>query len=209
MSQEKGDQKPLSPAGKKRRKAIMEAAMSLFTEKGYAAVTMDEIISVAGGSKSSPYKFFGNKEGILKAVVESLADDMLQEIDIPFSTYQTPREALNHIGFRLGKLILSANAINQYRLAISNSVVLPDAARMWYESGPRTTFEGFAEYLKRENAAGRLQVGNPTRAALFFLGMIAFKDNITMSIGADPPPDSELRDIVKEAVDVFLAGFGR
>jgi TetR/AcrR family transcriptional repressor of mexJK operon len=187
----------------------MEAAMSLFMEKGYAAVTMDEIISVAGGSKSSLYNYFGNKEGVLKAVVESLADDMLQEINIPFHSYQTPREALNRIGLRVSKLILSANASNQYRIAISNSNVFPDTSRIWYESGPERTFDGLAEYLKRENSAGRLQVDNPKRAALFFLGMIVFKDHLTMSIGFDPPPESEMKEIVKEAVDVFLSAYGK
>lgn len=209
MSKEQTDRKALSLAGERRRKAIMEAAMSLFTEKGYAAVTMDEIISVAGGSKSSLYKYFGNKEGVLKAVVESLADDMLQEINIPFHSYQTPREALNRIGLRVSKLILSANASNQYRIAISNSNVFPDTSRIWYESGPERTFDGLAEYLKRENSAGRLQVDNPKRAALFFLGMIVFKDHLTMSIGFDPPPESEMKEIVKEAVDVFLSAYGK
>lgn len=182
--------------------------MSLFMEKGYAAVTMDEIISVSGGSKSSIYKYFGNKEGVLKAVVGSLADDMLREVNVPFPTYQTPREALNRIGLHISKLVLSANAINQYKLAISNSTVLPDAAQLWYDSGPQTTFDGIAEYLKRENAAGRLRIDNPMRAGLFFLGMIVFKDNLIMSIGADPPPESQLKEIVNEAVDVFLAAYG-
>jgi AcrR family transcriptional regulator len=187
----------------------MEAALSLFTEKGYAAVSMDEITRVAGGSKSSLYKFFGNKEGVLKAVVESLADDMLREINIPFPSYHTPREALKRIGLSISNLVLSANAINQYRLAVSNSKAFPDVARLWYEYGPKKVFDGLAEYLQREAAAGKLQIKKPIRAALFFFGMILFKDNITMSIGAGPPPASEMKEIVEEAVDVFLAAYGR
>jgi len=187
---------------------MVEAAYSLFVEEGYASVTVDDIIRIAGGSKSSLYKFFGNKEGILKAVVESLANRMLDEIEISFSPKRTPRDTLTRIGLTVGELALSDNAINQYRLAVFNAKVLPKAAKLWYEAGPNTSLEGIAEHLRKEAAGGRLHVENPRRAAEFFLGMIIFKHNMTRSIGAPPPPREELEEIVAEAVDVFLAAYG-
>jgi TetR/AcrR family transcriptional regulator, mexJK operon transcriptional repressor len=193
--------------GEKRRQAIIDAAYSLFVEKGYPAVTVDEIIKISGGSKTTLYKFFGSKEGVLKAVTETLAKKMLKEIAHASSTDGNPREELKRIGLNLSKLVLSAEAINQYRLAVVNAMIYPDIAMLWYESGPRTTFEGVAEYLEKETAAGRLKVRNPMRAAHFLLGMIFFKDNLTMSIGAKAPPESEMEAIVNEAVDVFLAAY--
>jgi len=187
---------------------MLDAAYSLFVEKGYAAVTVDEIIKISGGSKTTLYKLFGSKEGILKAVTETLAKKMLTEIELASVSAGTPREDLRRIGLSLSKLVLSSEAINQYRLAVANAMTFPDMAMLWYESGPRTTFEGVAEYLKKETTAGRLKVRNPMRAALFFLGMMFFKDNITMSVGAEAPPESEMDAIVTEAVEVFLAAYG-
>jgi AcrR family transcriptional regulator len=199
---------PARAAGQRRRKAILEAAYALFTEKGYAAVTVDDIIRVAGGSKSTIYGLFGNKEGVLQAVIEDLAREMLREMESAASPGGTPREALTRIGKRIAALALSENAINQYRLAVANAKTLPHLSRLWYESGPKTTFDGLADYLKRETEAGRLSVADPARAAVFFLGMVILKDHFTMSIGAPAPSESEKEEIVKEAVRVFLAAYG-
>jgi len=187
---------------------MLEAAYSLFVEKGYAAVTVDEIIKISGGSKTTLYKLFGSKEGILKAVTETLANKMLSEIKLVSTSAKSPREELKRIGLRLSKLILSAEAINQYRLAVTNAMAFPEIAMLWYQFGPRTTFEGLADFLEKETASGRLKVPNPPRAALFFLGMIFFKDNIAMSIGAEAPTESEMDAVVSEAVEVFLAAYG-
>jgi len=196
-----------SPA-ERRQQAMMDAAYDLFIEKGYAAVTVDDIIQRSGGSKSSLYKFFGNKEGILGAVIEALANEMLGKMKIAASSENPIREELRRIGFTISRLALSANAISQYRLAIANVAAYPDLARLWFDKGPGTTFAGIAEYFKKEADAGRLKIENPTLAAQFFLGMIICKDNILMSIGDAGPSDAKLSEIVNAAVDVFLSAYG-
>jgi AcrR family transcriptional regulator len=195
-------------AGRKRRDAMIAAAYSLFNEKGYASVSVDDIIRVSRGSKSSLYKYFGSKEGILKAVVESLAHEMLGHIDVEFPSGRTPREALNRIGMVLVDLALSENAINQYRHAVAHAKLFPEVAKLWYESGPATTFDGLAAYMRREAAGGRLRIADPRRAALFFAGMIIFHDNMRLSVCLPPAKRPELKEMVSEAVEVFLAAYG-
>ena len=199
---------PTNTVGQKRRRAIIDAAYRLFTEKGYASVTVDDIISVSKGSKSSLYKFFGSKEGILKAVVESLAEEFLREIHLDFPSAKTPREALNRVGMVFADLALSDKAINQHRHAVSHAKAFPDLAKLWYESGPKSTMDGFAGFLEKETAAGRLRIADPYRAAWFFLGMIIFHDNMRRLVCLPPSKRSELKKMVSEAVEVFLAAYG-
>jgi AcrR family transcriptional regulator len=196
-----------SKPGEKRRKSMIDAAYSLFIEKGYSAVSLDDIIRVSKGSKSSIYKFFGNKEGVLRAVVTSLADEMLREIHVDFPSGKTPRESLNRIGMVLVDLALSENAINQHRHAVSIARDFPDVAKLWYESGPSRTMEGIAEFLRKQAAAGRLRIENPSRAALLFAGMIIFHENMRRLIGLPQAKRSELKEMVSDAVDVFLAAY--
>lgn len=54
-----------------RRKQIKEVALKLFTDKGYAKTTMDEIVQECGISKGGMYHHFANKEEIF---VELLKD---------------------------------------------------------------------------------------------------------------------------------------
>lgn len=199
---------PLNTAGRKRRSEMVEAAYRLFTEKGYASVSVDEIIRVSRGSKSSLYKYFGNKEGILKAVVESHAEVMLREIHFEYASSRSSREALERVGMVLVDLALSENAINQHRHAVSHAKAFPDLAKLWYESGPKRTFDGLAEFLEKETAAGRLRIANPAQAAILFAGMIIFHDNMRMLVCLPRSKRSKLKEVVTEAVEIFLAAYG-
>jgi AcrR family transcriptional regulator len=48
-------------------RAIQECALDLFDERGFDAVTIEEIAAAAEVSPSSVYRYFGTKEGILVA----------------------------------------------------------------------------------------------------------------------------------------------
>jgi len=52
------------------RRAVLEAARQLFLERGYAATTVSAIAAEAGVSVETVYKAFGNKPGLVKAVVD-------------------------------------------------------------------------------------------------------------------------------------------
>jgi TetR/AcrR family transcriptional repressor of mexJK operon len=190
-----------------RRKAILEAAHSLFLSKGYAAVTVDEIVRVSGGSKSAVYKLFGGKKGLLEAVTELLAEKMLAEMDIERTGGMDLRDSLHAMSLKLIGLILSKDAITQYRLAINNLTVNPNLSHLWYTHGPETTFRGFSRYLEKEVDAGRLRIKNCELAAELFLGMIICKHNIAMSVGEEAPTSKQMEQIVSEAVDIFLSAY--
>jgi len=189
---------------RKRHDAILDAAWKLFLESDYASVSMDDIIHMSGGSKATLYKQFGNKEGILTAVVDRLAKQMIEGIRVPKLMGVSPREALTRFGLHLCNLALSDMAIRQHRLAVANAVEFPKLARLWFENGPDQTFNGLTDYLSEEATAGRLKIKDPARAAHMFGGMVLFYHNMRMLIGLPRPSRAEIKGIVHEAVDLFL-----
>ena len=52
------------------RRAVLDAARRLFLERGYAATTVGAMATAAGVSVETVYKAFGNKPGLVKAVVD-------------------------------------------------------------------------------------------------------------------------------------------
>jgi AcrR family transcriptional regulator len=48
---------------------LLDAALELFVERGYAATRLDDIASRAGVSKGTLYLYFANKEDLFKALV--------------------------------------------------------------------------------------------------------------------------------------------
>jgi TetR/AcrR family transcriptional repressor of mexJK operon len=195
--------------GDRRRKAMMQAAWELFMKKGYAAVSLDEIIRKAGGSKSSIYGFFGNKEGLLLAIIKDLTSDILQDMRLPDTEGLSSREALRQIGFALGRDILSDQGIGLYWLCVSISRRFPKIARAFYEAGPRTPQRVLAEFLKKESDAGRLRIDDPLRASEVFHALLLDYTHLAMSLNVQgPPTDKELKKIVDNAVELFLRIYG-
>ncbi|REF38376.1 TetR/AcrR family transcriptional regulator [Thermasporomyces composti] len=64
--------------------AIQERALDLFDERGFTAVTIEEIAAAAGVSPSSVYRYFGTKEGILVAdEFDTMGSEALRELVNP------------------------------------------------------------------------------------------------------------------------------
>ncbi len=55
-----------------RPQEILEAALGLFIEKGFAATKIEDIARVSGVTRGTPYLYFANKEEIFKSVIRSL-----------------------------------------------------------------------------------------------------------------------------------------
>jgi TetR/AcrR family transcriptional regulator len=53
-----------------KRGELLERAMELFAARGYDAVGVQEIAEAAGVTKPTLYYYFGNKEGLLRALLE-------------------------------------------------------------------------------------------------------------------------------------------
>jgi TetR/AcrR family transcriptional repressor of nem operon len=56
------------------RNRIVEAARSLFWEKGYAATGLAELLARANANSGSFYHFFDSKDALLRTVLETYAD---------------------------------------------------------------------------------------------------------------------------------------
>lgn len=66
---------------RRRRAAIEAAAFELLAEKGYKAASMLEIAKRAGASNETLYKWYGNKQGLFRALVEANAADVAERLD--------------------------------------------------------------------------------------------------------------------------------
>lgn len=200
---------PKKSSGERRREAIMETAWRLFLEKGYDAVSIDEIVASSGGSKSTVYEFFGSKEGLFLEIVSSVTKQILSEMELPDTSGHTTREALARICLTSATLVLSEKAIEIYKLVVSESRRFPRIGRLFYEAGPHHMQRGLADFLAKEAAAGRLRVKDPTLAAQFLFGMLLINDHLAMSVGcAQVPSKARIKKLVEESVDAFMKAHG-
>ncbi|HEX9776316.1 MAG TPA: TetR/AcrR family transcriptional regulator [Actinomycetota bacterium] len=62
--------------GEKTRARLLDAAQTVFRERGYAATRIDDITAKAGTSHGAFYLYFQNKQDILEALAVETAEDM-------------------------------------------------------------------------------------------------------------------------------------
>jgi AcrR family transcriptional regulator len=73
----------------------LAAAHGLFAERGYAAVTMDEVAAAVGVTKPLLYNYFGNKERLYIACMKRSGDALVKTILETVGDTSSPVDALN------------------------------------------------------------------------------------------------------------------
>jgi AcrR family transcriptional regulator len=72
---EGSSERVLTPKARRTRERILEAALSLFAERGYEATTMRDVAREAGASLGLAYRYFASKEEFALALYMRLAED--------------------------------------------------------------------------------------------------------------------------------------
>lgn len=73
-----------------RRQRILDAALQVFSRRGYKDATVDEIAAASGTSKGGVYFHFANKEAIFLALLDQTAARLRNKIADALSTSDDP-----------------------------------------------------------------------------------------------------------------------
>lgn len=76
------------------RGALVGAARSLFTERGYADVGTAEVVRAAGVTRGALYHHFPDKRALFRAVVVAIEEELLGEVGERLGSTATPFDAL-------------------------------------------------------------------------------------------------------------------
>lgn len=74
------------------RAALLATARNVFREHGYAETSMDDLTAQAGLTRGALYYHFGDKKGLLAAVVEQIDDEMDQRLQTISDNAEDPWE---------------------------------------------------------------------------------------------------------------------
>ncbi len=197
--------RPKDPA---KRAAILEAAKSLFAQNGFDGVSMDQIAQAAGVSKLTVYSHFGDKDGLLSAVVQAHCDQ-----EVPLQLFEPApdvplQERLLDIARAFFTMICDPHAIAGHRLACMPQGLSPGLSQLFWEAGPARIQDALASLLHRRSEAGELAIDDPALAATQFLSLVKGDIHARLVMGLDGGSDAEAtRRHLDGAVALFLRGY--
>lgn len=190
-----------------RRELIIAEATERFLERGYVAVSVDEIIKKVGGSKTNVYRHFGGKKGLFIEVVRSLATEFLEHLRTTEITNKSPEEGLRQIAHNLLNQLLDERHLAFQRLIIAESRRFEDLGKVWLESRPQQSRRVLAKFIYELQQKKQLREADPLLAATLFHDMISFYP-IHKAMIEIPLTQEELHVFIDEAVMVFMHGYG-
>lgn len=88
---------PPTEKGRARRLKIIKCAARLFEERGYANVTLADIVASSGGSLTTVYKWFGNKEELFLGVLSVHMNEVYERLRSAELTGATVEDDLSKI----------------------------------------------------------------------------------------------------------------
>jgi TetR/AcrR family transcriptional regulator, mexJK operon transcriptional repressor len=188
-----------------RRERIVRIAAPLFLKHGYDNVSIDGIIDVVGGSKATIYTWFGGKEGLFEAVIthECRAVTMAIHVDENGSL----EAQLTEIGQSFLATVLSPPILEFHRLMVSIGRKFPEIGRLFYQTGPHSAYSIVADWIAKQQQAGRLIEEDPYRLAVLFLDMLIGEHQLSRLTSMPRAARREQIDATLQlAAKVFLRG---
>lgn len=107
-----------------RRAEIMDAAMLLFMEKGYANTTTQDIVDKVNISRGLLYYHFKNKEDILYCLVERYSEKLLSDIHV--IVYDDDKTAMEKIRAFIDATIISTDNVSAEGTELQKTVDLEE-----------------------------------------------------------------------------------
>ena len=196
--------------GEVRNSKLQKVAADLFLKRGYEGVTIDKIVELAGGSKSTIYNKFGGKCGLFISSIENLcreSNEPLTKIDY---TGLNLEESLKKLSFHILKLITAKRSVELHRLAIGEAVNCPEVGEAWYTHGPARTASFVRSVLERHRDELRKTTVPIDRMAVILHDSLTGDALYRLLAGVGKHEnDAELEQMACAAVDVILGNVRR
>jgi TetR/AcrR family transcriptional regulator, mexJK operon transcriptional repressor len=194
----------------RKRRAIMDAATSVFLQKGYLGTSMDEVAALAAVSKQTVYKHFADKHSLFSEIVTGTVDEAGDRVHaevLQLADSGDVEADLRDLARRQLALVMQPRVLQLRRLVIGEAGRFPELGRTFYERGPGRTLQALAAAFTRLAEQHKLALDDPALAAEHFNWLVmSIPLNRAMLLGDDEQPD--LDRYADAGVRVFLAAYG-
>ena len=145
-----------------RPEEILDAALELFADKGFAATRINDVAKKAGISKGTLYLYFESKEAMFRAVVQEMIAPQLEREEALVDAYQGPtdillREMIHDWWEHIGNSKLSAIP----KLIISESGNFPELAEFFVDTIVKRARRLYAKAISRGMVRGEFNAFDP------------------------------------------------
>src|ERR1700761_5138861 len=190
-----------------RPQEILDAALAVFAEKGFAAARMEDIAERAGVTKGTIYLYFENKEAVFKALVREAISARIGEVLQNIRGYEGSSADL----LRMALTMLSNFAFTSDRVVLPKIVVaeagnFPELARFYREEVINNGLGTLGSVIERGIARGEFRKFDPQHVVRVIIGpvLLAIFWRTTFAQFDETPYDYQ--GLIQTHLDILLRG---
>jgi len=202
-----------APAPRQRRKdarpqELLDAALQLFTEKGFAATRSEEVAARAGVSKGTLYLYYASKEELFKAAVREHLAERISDGQALLEQHQGPMvELLAHMMGEWWRRIGEGPAGGLSKIMLAEGHGLPELAAFYREEVIEPTHRLIGGLLERGIASGEFRPVPVGPTVQVLIGPLLHLILAEHSFGACLPGDAGLpAQILETQLDLLRHG---
>jgi AcrR family transcriptional regulator len=190
-----------------RRAAILDAAVKLFSEKGFRGTTTRELAAAVGVTEPVLYQHFSTKSELYKAILEERAVADGRRMPENLYCFGEPGEDDRQFLVRLATGIIEWHTSNPtyIRLLLFSTLEGHELADLFHDQYTKAFLEALAQYFETRMLAEDFRRMDPMLAAHTFVGIAAhygMSRTIFRRGALDLPQDQTVEGLV----DIFLEG---
>jgi AcrR family transcriptional regulator len=187
---------------------IIDAALDLFVEKGFAATRLDDVAHRAGVSKGTVYLYFDSKEDLFKSVIRSGIVRAIEEAEQMVAGYEgSSADLLSRIYAGWWQHIGATKLSGIPKLMFSEAQNFPELARFYYEEVIQRSSRLVAGALQRGIARGEFRPVNVDYAVRALFAPLIMRALLEHSFLPCVGPDNvDAPAYLKHTLDLMVDG---
>ena len=191
---------------KARRDQILDAATTVFAEKGFHRATIRDVASTAGIADGTIYNYFENKTALLMGILNRLNQSEKRESDMEIGSHMDFRVFLR-LYLRQRYEFITENGIEVFQILMSEVLVNKELSQLYYQQVIEPNYRLTEKYMNQWIEAGVLK---PFDVKLWMRTMSGMVVGLLMlRIMGDPDLQTRWDDMPDLIVDMMLDGIAR
>ena len=145
---------------------ILDAALAVFAQKGFAATRLDDVAAKAGITKGTIYLYFDSKQALFEALARQSVGAQIEQIKAQLAAFpgSTP-ELLRLVLSTMGHFITTSDRVVLPRLVLAEAANFPKLAEFWRREVIDQGIGLMSGIIQRGIARGEFREIEPQHAA--------------------------------------------
>src|SRR5689334_14761611 len=145
---------------------ILEAALAVFAEKGFAATRLDDIAAKAGITKGTIYLYFDSKQSLFEALARQSIGAQIDQVSAHLANFPgSSAELLRFVLSTMGRFAMTSDRIVLPRLVLGEAANFPELAEFWRREVIDRGIGLMSGIIQRGIARGEFRKIDPQHAA--------------------------------------------